>query len=56
MADFVFYKRSSPLHHKWDKQLLICGAIDIFKYFHGTSQEKIRWNKATLLFLRGKRR
>lgn len=40
MADFVFYKRSSPLHHKWDKQALICGAIDVFKYFHGTSQEK----------------
>lgn len=35
--------------------LLICGVKDIFKHFHGTSQEKIGWNKAALLFLEGKK-
>jgi len=32
---------------------LICGVTDIFKHFHGTSQEKIGWNKAVLSFPRG---
>ncbi len=35
---------------------LICSVTDIFKCFHGTSQEKIGWNKAALLFLLGKKR